>query len=427
MSDETKILEKAEAVLTEAKEMKSKHETLEKSVEELTKSMEAKADADFANVQSLTKITESVMEELESELESKIEERLLQSGKASKTDDPFQIKFDDPVTEGEGRNVFGIKPDKVAILSLVSNTYDHNMKASLDKAIFGALEKAASVASAGNLDGAPVNAATIFNALIESNPFRGAGITVASQSQSYKLPNIANVAAAVEAAVGAPGNPPSAAITGAQINTENYVAEVAISNFTAGSFPGLLNAINQFMLPQAIGNAEADATVTAIKGVAAGRVVKTGNEAANLTGTAADTGTDAQNQAVIANVQRTKTHLSVPYRNMRTSWVMNTAAYDRVWRALSSRAGLAMDPRTGLDMLMGFPVRLTDQMDGLSANGYPIAIADWQRAIYLGVYLGMRMNDYSDTFPRAMLYDIQEAFASSVWDGNALSVLRIAA
>ena len=263
------ILREAEAELEKAKARSKDSEQVDKTAEALSAELAKTNEASVNLAENIVKLTELMKEanegfltpeKMDEELKKQLDERLskLEPEKAAS---PRLVKWEEPDSE----NTMGGRV-----------TAKHKVaKFDLSSANVIRIKDATTGSNAADIDGAPVDAMTLYNLLLEANPFRSR-VTVENVATSFKLPSIANVEAKDEDDLEPDHQATGTAISSVTHNVANKVAELTVSKFSMNSFPNLQNLIQTTMLPQAIGNAEARATVTALKSIVAGRKVTTG-------------------------------------------------------------------------------------------------------------------------------------------------------
>lgn len=418
------LLEKSKAVLAEAK-AKLANTTPEgdQTIESLSKVLEQKNDEYgnvLSNMQTFTEVAQGLIDQqkkLEEGLENTIDVRIkereaLAAAGGSNAAQHAKDMWADP-KPGENKLPQTLQQGTPAkVLQLEAAEIDYKALGSKDS----------SLQSDAPFDGGAIGTTPLYSTLIEANPFRQYITAVNRDEASFKLPTIADIPIAKETTIPAAHQARGVEIDGDTVyNVENWVGEVTQSNFAARVHGSAADILRNRQLPRSMGRKEARDVVAAIEGVK-----QTGTDATNRkvkTGVAASLG--ATNDAIISSFLRVRTHVSVAYREAGAGmWFCSPEAEDSLWRALAGSGGLMVNPATGLPTFHGSAVKSTDYVDSVAANSISVFYGDLSDAVYMGIFLGIRMNEYTQPHPRATLYDIQEAYKTVLWDSQAIAVLK---
>jgi HK97 family phage major capsid protein len=110
-------------------------------------------------------------------------------------------------------------------------------------------------------------------------------------------------------------------------------------------------------------------------------------------------------------------------------WVMNSATLGEVRKLKASGTGeylfapgLAGTP----DLLLGYPVRIWEQMDDIAANTHPIAFGNFQRAYVLVDRVGLRITRDNVTNPGHVRFYVRRREGGIVLNNDAVKFLKVA-
>ena len=282
-----------------------------------------------------------------------------------------------------------------------------------------AYQKTAGIASAPPFDGAGTSQVDIYAAQVEGNGFLPYITDMPVTNSQFTLPRLDTVDVVAEAAVARQHQASNAdnIPDDTTVNCPNFVGEYTMSQFAQAQFNAIAGLITSQALPQAMGAHEAATIVAAIEGAPTGRRQATGQAA----------GLGANDAAVVRSFTRLPAHINNDNYLTGARYFVSSSAFLELFVAVSGRGGFMRDPATGLPALGGYPVHQISHMAAVAANAIPVAFCQASRAIIKGTFMPMRMRQYTDTHPRATLFDVAQAYGVSLWDANALAVLRVQA
>jgi HK97 family phage major capsid protein len=112
------------------------------------------------------------------------------------------------------------------------------------------------------------------------------------------------------------------------------------------------------------------------------------------------------------------------------SWAMNSATLGVIRKLKDTtnnylyQAGLVAGQP---DLLLGYPIKIWEQMDDVAANTHPVAFGDFRRGYLLVDRVGLRITvDNNITTPGRVKYFIRRREGGHVLNNDAVKFLKVA-
>ena len=251
--------------------------------------------------------------------------------------------------------------------------------------------------------------------MIQADPLRLAATTIpAGGSGVVKLPSIAGISWASEAAQPAASRTPGGTSVSKNVIIETWVSENEYSLANLEDVPSMDAAIAGLMADE-LQEASADDAVAVLKAA----TVPSGHSL--TTGVASGLPTAAN---VVGRLTDMVTPLSSRYAS-GGAYYISRAMYATLKQ--SNNNGLNYDAAAGVERLNGYPVIVVDQLEAVAAGNLVALFGDMGRGLAHCSSQNMTIGRFDQTRPGSMTYFGRARFKFGQWDENALTRMTVGA